>query len=107
MDLDEAKNQAYDLVLAWKQSQIASEFGDADPQDLQDKLAEAETGITHWMLETMLAESTRKAKLGEWMLAEYCQDWAQVENGAEAVRRIHSLYDLNSKLSEIWTKTTP
>lgn len=102
MTVDDAKNEAYDLVLAWKQSSIAREFADDAPEDLHAKLVSAEQSITHWMLETMLIEADKKAKLGEWLLADYCQGWADVENGPEAVQRIHDQYELNSKLAEIW-----
>ena len=101
MHLDEAKHQAYDLVLAWKQSLVACEFGDADADTLQQKLTEAEQSITHWMLENMLASASQKARLGEWLLADYCHGWEQVENGAEAVKRIHDLFQLNTKLADI------
>jgi hypothetical protein len=103
MNIDDAKNQAYDLVLAWKQSMVASEFVDADADTLQQRLAEADQSITHWMLETMLASASEKARLGEWLLAGYCQGWEQVENG-EAVKRIHDLFNLNTKLAEIAAK---
>jgi hypothetical protein len=104
MDLDDAKNEAYDLVLAWKQSQVARDFASDDPEDLQAKLIEAEHSITHGMLDAALCASPKRAKEGAYILATYGHEWSQIENGAEHVQCIHENYELNLKLAEIWAK---
>jgi len=91
MHVDDAREQAFQVLLVHRQNRVLLEHGDNDDLDqLQSLLAEAEETITYWMVDASLAHAQKQAGIAEHILSAYAAEWSAIENGHEFVQRIEA-----------------